>query len=61
MLAELRDDNQRLVQSLREAHDVCEEHNDVATASFLEVYIDEAERRVWCLYESGRQGEPSGH
>jgi len=61
MLAELRDDNQRFVGALREAHDVCDEHNDVATASLLEVYIDEAERRVWFLYEAGRQGEPSGH
>jgi len=61
MLAELRDDNQRFVTAMREAHDVCEEHNDVATASFLEVYIDETERRVWFLYEAGRRGEPSGH
>jgi starvation-inducible DNA-binding protein len=61
MLAELRDDNQRLVVAMREAHDVCDEHNDVATASFLEVYIDETERRVWFLYEATRQGEPSGH
>src|SRR4051812_33685884 len=41
MLAELREDNQRLVAAMRETHDVCDEHNDVATASFLEVYIDE--------------------
>jgi starvation-inducible DNA-binding protein len=61
MLAELRDDNQRFVTALREAHDVCDEHNDVATTSLLEVYIDEAEKRVWFLYEIGRQGEPSGH
>lgn len=61
MLAELRDDNQRFSTALREAHDVCEEHNDVATASLLEVFIDEAERRVWFLYETGRQGDPTGH
>jgi len=61
MLAELRDDNQRFVAAMRETHDVCDEHNDVATASLLEVYIDEAERRIWFLYEAGRQGEPSGH
>ena len=54
MLAELRDDNQRLVASFRETHDVCDEHGDVATASLIEVWIDEAERRVWFLYESGR-------
>src|SRR5262245_32067508 len=56
MLAELREDNQRLVSSMREAHAVCDEHNDVATASLLEVWIDEAERRVWFLYEAGRKG-----
>ena len=61
MLAELRDDNQRFIAAMREAHDVCEEHNDVATASLLEVFIDEAERRVWFLYEAGRQGDPTGH
>jgi len=61
MLAELRDDNQRFVASLREAHDVCDEHNDVATTSLLENFIDESERRVWFLYEAGRRGDPTGH
>jgi starvation-inducible DNA-binding protein len=61
MLAELRDDNQRFVTSMREAHDVCDEHGDVATTSLLEVYIDEAEKRVWFLYEATRQGDSSGH
>jgi starvation-inducible DNA-binding protein len=61
MLAELRDDNQRFITALREAHDVCEEHNDVATTSLLDVFVDEAERRVWFLYESGRKGDPTGH
>src|SRR5882672_7558618 len=55
MLAELRDDNQQLVARMRQAHGVCEEHNDVATASLIEVWIDEAERRVWFLYEAGRK------
>jgi starvation-inducible DNA-binding protein len=59
MLAELRSDNQDFVKSMRATHDVCDEHNDVATASLLENYIDEAERRVWFLYESGRRG-PTG-
>ena len=54
MLAELRDDNKQLVASLREAHDVCDEENDVATASLIEVWIDEAERRVWFLFEATR-------
>ncbi|HTY16088.1 MAG TPA: DNA starvation/stationary phase protection protein [Myxococcota bacterium] len=57
MLAELREDNQQLVSRLRETHDVCDEHGDVATASLIEVWIDEAERRVWFLYEAGRRGE----
>ena len=61
MLAELRDDNQRVVAAVREAHDLCDEHNDVATASLLETFIDEAERRVWFLYEAGRRGDPTGH
>jgi starvation-inducible DNA-binding protein len=61
MLAELREDNQRLVAAMREAHDTCDEHNDVATTSLLEVYIDEAERRAWFLFEAARKGDPTGH
>jgi len=60
MLAELRDDNQRVVASMREAHDLCDEHKDVATASLLENFIDQAERRVWFLYEASRRGSPTG-
>src|ERR1700722_6952756 len=54
MLAELRDDNRALLSSMREAHDLCDEENDVATASLLEVWIDETERRIWFLFEIGR-------
>jgi starvation-inducible DNA-binding protein len=54
MLAELRDDNKRLTAYLRETHALCDEHNDVATASLLEVWIDEAERRTWFLFEATR-------
>jgi len=61
MIAELREDNQRLVASMRETHDVCDEHKDVATASLLENFIDETERRVWFLYEISRRGDPTGH
>jgi starvation-inducible DNA-binding protein len=61
MLAELRDDTQRTITAMREAHDLCDEHNDVATASLLETYIDAAEKRVWFLYETGRKGDPTGH
>lgn len=52
MLAELRDDNSALAASLRTLHALCDEHGDVATASLLETWIDEAERRVWFLFES---------
>lgn len=54
MLAELRDDNQQLAASMRAAHDVCEEHGDVASTSVLETWIDETERRAWFLFEATR-------
>jgi starvation-inducible DNA-binding protein len=57
MLAELRDDNKQLVASLRETHGLCDEHNDVATASLLENWIDEAERRAWFLFEATRHAD----
>ena len=56
MLAELRDDNQRLAAAMRQTHSLCDEHGDVATASLLENWIDEAELRVWFLFEAGRKG-----
>ncbi|WP_424107618.1 Dps family protein [Paraburkholderia sp.] len=59
MLAELRDDNKELAARLREAHNVCEEHRDIATASLIEVWIDETERRTWFLFEASRRGEPN--
>jgi starvation-inducible DNA-binding protein len=55
MLAELRDDNKQLTANLRETHGMCDEHGDVATASLLENWIDEAERRTWFLFESTRR------
>lgn len=60
MLAELRDDNKQLVAWMREVHELCDEHNDVATASLLENWIDEAEGRTWFLFEASRRGEPHG-
>src|SRR2546428_2350013 len=54
MIAELAEDNQTLAARLREAHDVCDEHRDVATASLIEVWIDETERRTWFLSEIKR-------
>src|SRR6202048_1968933 len=61
MLAELRDDNKQLAAHLRETHGLCDEYGDVASASLLESWIDEAERRTWFLFEAGRPGEPVGH
>src|SRR5438270_12473112 len=57
MVAELAEDNKTLAARLREAHNVCDEHRDVATASLIEVWIDETERRTWFLSEikRGRQ------
>jgi len=61
MLAELREDNKTLTASLRQAHNVCEEHGDIATASLIEVWVDECERRSWFLFEAGRHGDSTGH
>ncbi len=55
MLAELRDDNKQLTAHMRETHDLCDEHGDVATTSLLENWIDETERRTWFLFEASRQ------
>lgn len=54
MLAELCADNQHLTVSMREAHEICDRHNDVATASMIEVWIDQSERRTWFLFEISR-------
>jgi starvation-inducible DNA-binding protein len=54
MIAELAEDNQTLAARLREAHNVCDEDRDVATASLIEVWIDETERRTWFLTEIKR-------
>jgi starvation-inducible DNA-binding protein len=61
MLAELREDNKVLAAALREAHNVCDEHRDIATASLIEVWIDETERRTWFLFEASRRGDTTGH
>jgi starvation-inducible DNA-binding protein len=57
MLAELREDNQTLAARLREVHEVVDEHRDIATASLIENWIDETERRTWFLFESSRRGD----
>jgi starvation-inducible DNA-binding protein len=55
MIAELAEDNKTLTARLREAHNVCDEHRDIATASLIEVWIDETERRTWFLFEATRR------
>lgn len=60
MLAELRDDNKQMAAAMREAHGVCDDNEDVASASLLEVWIDETEKRTWFLFEACRRGEEPG-
>ena len=57
MLAEFHGDNKQLVSEMRRTHELCDQYNDVATASLIEVWIDETERRAWFLYESTRTTE----
>ena len=59
MLSELREDNATLAARLREAHNVTDEHRDIASSSLLENWIDETERRTWFLFESSRRGAPA--
>jgi starvation-inducible DNA-binding protein len=54
MLRELMNDNKALVASMREAHEIADKHEDVATTSLLETFIDQAERRTWFLFEASR-------
>lgn len=61
MLAELCEDSKTLAARLREAHGVCEGHEDIATASLIEVWIDETERRTWFLFEASRRADSTGH
>ena len=61
MLKELTDDNKKMAEAMRNVHDICDDNDDYATASLLEVYLDETERRVWFLFESSRPADQSGH
>ena len=54
-------DNKSQIRHMREAHEVADKHEDVATASLLENFIDEAEKRCWFRFEASRQAERSGH
>ncbi len=61
MIAELLADNRKCAEAMRKAHKICDDNDDVATASLLEIYIDETERRVWFLFETSRPAESTGH
>jgi starvation-inducible DNA-binding protein len=61
MLRELMNDNKAIIAAMRDVHELCDRHDDVATASQLEVFIDEAERRCWFLFEASRTPDKSGH
>jgi starvation-inducible DNA-binding protein len=61
MLAELQDDNKNLTSYMRNVHDLCDEHGDIATASLIENWIDQTEQRTWFLFETSRRGDSTGH
>jgi starvation-inducible DNA-binding protein len=61
MLNELMADNKATIVAMRAAHELADKHEDVATASLLEPFIDDAEKRTWFLFEIGRGADPSGH
>jgi starvation-inducible DNA-binding protein len=61
MLKELMDDNKKVAAAMRKAHEICDEHEDIATASLIEVWIDQTEKRTWFLFEAARNASDSGH
>ncbi|HEY4075996.1 MAG TPA: DNA starvation/stationary phase protection protein [Rhizomicrobium sp.] len=61
MLKELMEDNKTVIRAMRKAHEIADKHDDVATASILENFIDAAEKRNWFLFEASRTGTDSGH
>src|SRR5437763_11930367 len=61
MLRELMADNKAVAAAMRKAHELCEEHKDAASASLLEIYIDETEKRTWFLFEASRKADATGH
>jgi hypothetical protein len=61
MLAELLDDNKQLAAFMRQTHDLADDHDDVATESLLEEFIDQTEERIWFLFEASRGMQASGH
>ena len=61
MLRELMDDNKATMATMREAHEIADEHRDIGTASLLETFIDGAEKRNWFLFEASRTADETGH
>jgi starvation-inducible DNA-binding protein len=61
MLKELMEDNRNVAEAMRRAHEVCDEYEDIATASLIEVWIDQTEKRKWFLFEAARAGSNDGH
>jgi starvation-inducible DNA-binding protein len=61
MLRELMGDDKKVVAAMRACREICDDHEDVATASLLENFIDQAERRTWFLFEASRKADLSGH
>lgn len=61
MIRELLEDNRAMAEAMRRAHKICDEAEDVASASLLENYIDATEKRIWFLFETSRSAERSGH
>ncbi len=61
MLSELMNDNKKVAHAMRKAHEVCDEHDDIASASLIEVWIDQTEKRTWFLFEAARNASNSGH
>lgn len=61
MLVELMNDNVAIAKSMREAHGICDDWEDIATASLIEQYIDETEKRTWFLFEAARAADAGGH
>ena len=61
MLVELMNDNVAVARAMREAHGICDDWDDVATASLIEQYLDETEKRTWFLFEAARAADAGGH
>ena len=61
MLRELMNDNKKVAEDMRKAHEVCEDHDDPATASMIEIWLDQTEKRTWFLFEAARGASNDGH